>query len=211
MRNFLLLLLVVCFNCSILSGQDISNTIWKNTIDDSQLYLLIRNDTSFWGTHSDSIIMKSSEVKILADTIIWVDLPSIEQCSVQDSGIYKYSITQNILDFKLIKDNCTERMETLTTDGWKATSITTSISNQESTHLTIYPNPCAQNELYIQGIPTESIDHLNIYDVSGRNIMQISDQTFGFVDVSNLHKGVYLLIIKTRDGQVFSCNKFVKQ
>jgi uncharacterized protein YjdB len=73
--------------------------------------------------------------------------------------------------------------------------------------LKIYPNP-VQNTLYIQSSST--IEQVSIYDISGR-MLQTFDvfKTSEVLDISHLSNGIYLLKIKTEDGEVV--RKIVKQ
>ena len=57
----------------------------------------------------------------------------------------------------------------------------------------IYPNP-VKNHLHIQS--NEEIIEMELYDVSGRKIKNIQHKNR--IDIADLHKGIYLIKVKTR-------------
>lgn len=74
-----------------------------------------------------------------------------------------------------------------------------------NTKINIYPNPV--NEiLNLSNI--ETIEKLTIYDVTGKNVLEIKDISNHQIDVSSLEKGVYFIDIKTQNGSFKE--KFVK-
>ena len=72
--------------------------------------------------------------------------------------------------------------------------------------ISIYPNP-VQNTLYLKTLNSE-IDHLEIYSMSGRNI--ISTAFNNSIDVSFLKKGTYFLKGINANGQAITTNKIIK-
>jgi uncharacterized delta-60 repeat protein len=73
--------------------------------------------------------------------------------------------------------------------------------------IVFYPNP-SNKTLYLKIDNNETINELNIYDISGKNILQSKEVFNNQIDVSSFLNGVYLVSIKTRDG-VYK-GKFVK-
>jgi hypothetical protein len=83
----------------------------------------------------------------------------------------------------------------------------TGISEVSSHNLKIYPNP-VQNTLYIQSSST--IEQINIYDISGR-MLQTSEvfKTSEVLDISYLASGIYLVKVKTEEGEIVG--KIIKE
>ena len=67
------------------------------------------------------------------------------------------------------------------------------IAETQANTINIYPNP-AQHTLYIQS--EEVVEQVNVYDISGRNLLQIANPDKS-VDISSFAKGVYIMKIKT--------------
>ena len=80
---------------------------------------------------------------------------------------------------------------------------TVGIVELSASTINIYPNP-AQHTLYIQS--SETIEQVNIYDISSRMLLQTNSQS---IDISHLANGIYLVKVKTTAGE--SVNKIVKQ
>ncbi|MEZ5047262.1 MAG: M4 family metallopeptidase [Chitinophagaceae bacterium] len=70
----------------------------------------------------------------------------------------------------------------------------------------VYPNP-AKNTLYVKGLEAQSA--YKILDLSGRVINSgiVSDQA---INISQLHNGLYMIMIETEDGDVENI-KFIKE
>lgn len=76
---------------------------------------------------------------------------------------------------------------------------------EESLQFSLYPNPVA-DKLYIGS--NEHFSNIEIYDVSGRLLVS-NENVIGFVDVSMLQRGQYILKFVSDDGKVFR-SKFLK-
>jgi hypothetical protein len=70
----------------------------------------------------------------------------------------------------------------------------------------VYPNPVRGGVLYIRSAAT--VEQVIIHDLSGRMLKQVAAPN-GEVNVSDLKKGVYLVRIKTADGE--TVRKMVKE
>lgn len=79
--------------------------------------------------------------------------------------------------------------------------------NFERNQLKVYPNPVS-NQLYVES-QVSAIEHLQIFDVSGKNVMEVIYQENQLIDVSTLTKGLYFVKIETVDGSSFT-KKLVK-
>ena len=75
----------------------------------------------------------------------------------------------------------------------------------EKAAITIYPNPVG-DVLYIQS--STAVEQLIIYDISGRMLKQIPNPSQE-INVSSLAKGIYLVKVKTEEGEVI--RKIVKE
>lgn len=87
--------------------------------------------------------------------------------------------------------------------------IHNSLSTEEhsfSKSITIYPNP-ATDELFIQS--ETSIERLEIFDCSGRKILTNRQPDIKKIDIPHLVSGIYMIIIKTTDGNT-NRMKFIK-
>ena len=69
----------------------------------------------------------------------------------------------------------------------------------------IYPNP-TQHTLYIQS--AETVEHVSIYDISGRALMQVANPALS-IDINSLATGIYLVKVRTAQGE--TVKKIVKQ
>lgn len=72
--------------------------------------------------------------------------------------------------------------------------------------LNVYPNP-ARNELTIDYSASENV-HVEIYDLLGRSIIS-KELTTNNIDISQLNKGIYHLIVK--EGDSVLTKKFIKE
>jgi hypothetical protein len=87
-------------------------------------------------------------------------------------------------------------------------TVTVSITDLQQQSISIYPNPTSgkltiHNEQLI-------IEHITIYDISGKLLETLKgSETFKVLDVSNLANGIYLVKVKTENGE--TVRKIVKQ
>lgn len=80
-------------------------------------------------------------------------------------------------------------------------------SDFSKSKISLYPNPV--NEILNLDLSNiETIENLTIYDVTGKNVLEIKDISNHQIDVSSLEKGVYFIDIKTQNGSFKE--KFVK-
>lgn len=80
-------------------------------------------------------------------------------------------------------------------------------SDFSKSKISLYPNPV--NEILNLDLSNiETTENLTIYDVTGKNVLEIKDISNHQIDVSSLEKGVYFIDIKTQNGSFKE--KFVK-
>ncbi len=123
--------------------------------------------------------------------------------SFEDGGInspFEYSIT---VENELMYLNITNP------NGDSATFFTSTLSNStfDTIELNIYPNPTS-NLLHIEASQTD-ISKVEIFDVQGKRVMQVSAPNLRELDVSQLTNGMYFLKVRTSDGEL--TRKFVKK
>ncbi len=94
-------------------------------------------------------------------------------------------------------------------NGDVATFFTTTLSNTafERVELSIYPNPTS-NLLHIEASQTD-ISRVEVFDVQGKQVLQVNAANLTKLDVSQLTKGMYFLKVSTSDGEI--TKKFVKK
>ena len=80
---------------------------------------------------------------------------------------------------------------------WTPATQPPSIAETETNTINLYPNP-AQNTLYIES--AETVEQVIIYDISGRTLQQTNNPNTS-IDVSNLANGIYLVKVKTAQGE----------
>ena len=106
-----------------------------------------------------------------------------------------------MIKIKLIKININENITYVEGDG----SLGTNDANA-AIKFSIYPNP-ADEELIVRHNSDQIFSKLTIYDVNGRNLMEVTE--FGLqhtiLDVSSLKSGIYFITI---DNQSL---KFIKK
>jgi hypothetical protein len=86
-------------------------------------------------------------------------------------------------------------------DGTFKYSKVQSVRAGSRTKYEIYPNPTSD---YVQIKNAESVESVNIYDISGRLVRQFSNNTASQLDISELPKGVYQVAIKAQGETEFS-------
>ncbi len=93
--------------------------------------------------------------------------------------------------------------------GDVATFYTTTLSNTsfEKVELSMYPNP-ASNLLHIETNQT-NVTAVEIFDVLGKQVMQVKPANQRELDVSQLTNGMYFLKVSTSEGEL--TRKFVKK
>jgi hypothetical protein len=68
-------------------------------------------------------------------------------------------------------------------------SFPTSVEEIREKELTLYPNPATDRV----SVDVEDIYNVEIMDVSGRIILEKKKYSGGYIDISNLSKGFYLI------------------
>jgi len=84
---------------------------------------------------------------------------------------------------------------------------TVGITQSTSEKVSVHPNP-ARSELFINH-PWNSIDHVEVLDITGRVLIRHKDFAKKSVNISNLASGIYMLRVISRDDVIII--KFVKE
>lgn len=82
----------------------------------------------------------------------------------------------------------------------------TSIDEEESFSMTIYPNPA---ETTIEILSNNTINHIQIVDLTGRVIIKMNNPSSSKINVQSLPSGVYIINAKTDKG-IYS-RRFIKK
>ena len=92
--------------------------------------------------------------------------------------------------------------------GDSATYSATTLSNRdyEGNTFSIFPNP-VNSKLRIKS--QQTIQHIEIFDLNGKQIINVDYQENQAINVSNLNSGLYLVKIKTKNG--FVTKKLLKK
>lgn len=112
------------------------------------------------------------------------------------NGNYQYAVIVNYFDGKT--------SETLFTTPLAKTP--SGIADEVLEHsISVYPNP-VQDILHLQSSAT--VEQISIYDLNGRLVKQIAHPE-SEINVSNLHSGIYLLKVRTSEGEI--ARKMIKE
>jgi hypothetical protein len=193
-KRFTTLMMLLTIGCSSLFSQTLENTTWKVYYPNGTffLYFHFSNDSLFYSPNNISYAPAGLGF-VSGDTLRCVDLPA-GQCSVNDTGIYKYLIRNDSLFFTMIYDVCGSRVSTLTTflfvrsvEGIPGTTVDNMI------HL--FPNP-ASDEFFITAPENMRGKEFFILDLSGRKILEgMLSGEITRVDITTMVSGSYIICI----------------
>jgi hypothetical protein len=80
------------------------------------------------------------------------------------------------------------------------------IETIQANEMTLYPNP-VQNELTIAN--SEELASVQIYSLTGENILIQTEMASDKIDVSQLESGIYICVMETISGEILQA-KFIK-
>ena len=86
-------------------------------------------------------------------------------------------------------------------------NVVTGLETIQASDLKLYPNP-VQNELSITH--PENLSSLQIYSLTGENMLVQTDMTAAKMNVSHLESGMYLCVMETINGEILQ-TKFIKE
>ncbi len=163
-------------------AQDLQNTCWEAVIEQDTFRILLSDNIFNVEYEGDTTAIASYEISV--DTFRIEDLNN-EDCD--SIGTYLFSISDSLLDFTLIEDDCIERAEII--DGIEYVSCqTTSIVHLNSEKIKIYPNP-SNGLLNIES--ENDFDKILIFDQKGRFVSSHYGQKN--IDISKLSNNIYFV------------------
>jgi hypothetical protein len=81
------------------------------------------------------------------------------------------------------------------------------MAEYENAGIEIYPNP-AIDRLFIDNYTTQEIKQIQIFDISGKIVLQ-TEFTGEYIDIQSLQKGVYVLKIQV--GEQWVTHKLMRE
>ena len=88
---------------------------------------------------------------------------------------------------------------------WLLNNFSVDFSNDLISSISLYPNPT--NSVFNLEIPNEVIKKVEIYDVSGKKLLESNQQQ---IDVSSFATGIYMVQIQTESGKI-GVSKLIKK
>jgi len=197
----LMMIMIAVADLSIYS-QTLSNTTWKVYDDSNIFYLYYHFGTDTISASSDDFAYHNiATYHEYGNNISIVDLDRTNSCPDSDTGIYNFSIQNDILKLTLISDPCEERSIVLS--RYQCTRLLTEIQNTDFYPTPkIYPNP-ANDILFIQSPSTILGLIYIIYDQFGREVLHgklINENTS--VDLKHLPAGSYYVKIGEKSKHI---------
>lgn len=122
MRQLLFIFLVVILFLSWNSPKDnpLKNTQWAGTVNipgPSDGIFVFTADTST--LYVGGSLIEAMNYKVDGDTLKLTKAAGMSSCDPSDTGYYKYNIKDSVLTITLIKDNCMDRSNAFSNDGYK--------------------------------------------------------------------------------------------
>jgi len=113
------------------------------------------------------------------------------------------------IDHSPLKGENLYRLKMVDLDGTFAYSRIQSVVFEEGDKVVLYPNPyTVRDRLMIQTGHPEKIEHIQVFDVTGRKILQSAWKPD--IDISQLAHGLHIVQVTYTDGSV-STHRIVKQ
>lgn len=89
------------------------------------------------------------------------------------------------------------------------TAVPTNQNINDKERVVVYPNPTSNGQVSVQFTGTDINTDLMLIDISGRNIKQWKAISNNRVDIGNLKKGVYTLLIRDRQYNTQTTKKII--
>ena len=175
-----------------------------NVYPDSS-YVRFKNDTVFYnlpfiGWDDFSAV---STYSLSEDTIFWNDL---SECDL-DTGIYLYHIEEDTLSFTEIQDDCANRLKVLEELKLKKIQLVNTL-DMNSIPFSVFPNPF-RDELRIEVSEPTNYDY-QLFNSLGKIVKAGAGIGSQRINLNDLHKGLYFLIIRNRERQNISSIQIIK-
>ncbi|SHE47974.1 Por secretion system C-terminal sorting domain-containing protein [Psychroflexus salarius] len=144
---------------------------------------------------------------------------TLEGCSVEENNVFQSNymmVYENLMggselnpfNYTFTTENDIISLTITNSLGDSATYSATTLSNRdyEGNTFSIFPNPVT-SKLRIRS--QQTIQHIEIFDLNGKQIINVDYQENQAINVSNLNSGLYLVKIKTKNG--FVTKKLLKK
>ncbi|MDD3892835.1 MAG: T9SS type A sorting domain-containing protein [Bacteroidales bacterium] len=143
-------------------------------------------ETLYTVTFTVENMIAGSEIQINQETLI-----------PNEDGIATIELPNGEYPFTLTAPEYPTFNGTVTVDGEDVeVFISTGIHNPLISALKVYPNPVV-DRLILEGV---KIDAAEVFSITGQLLLQIK-QVNGFIDLSSLNKGVYLIRVKSQGSE----------
>ena len=146
--------------------------------------------------------------------ITWDAMNKAERYVIYANGNKYKEVTENSCIIGTNKETVIElSIKTVCNDGFESNTsepITIVVEHngieEHESYFEVYPNP-ADDKLFIS--TDLAIEEVNIFNITGVMVYSNSNVSDNHIDVSNLNKGIYLISIKTADGN--TVKRFIKK
>ncbi len=133
--------------CSFyLNGQELEQTKWKTTFNNSNIIVEFTTDSLNLIIGNERLDI--STYSIHQDTLTLIDHPG-SACSDTVAGLYLFSIVNDTMFVELVSDSCENRM-LFFTDRELVKCITSSVAEPEKNRPIVFPNPNFSNRFFVK-------------------------------------------------------------
>ncbi|PCJ64569.1 MAG: hypothetical protein COA58_12585 [Bacteroidetes bacterium] len=177
------------------------NTHWAAPINDS-INFNFKNDTLFITNLSGAEMITTSFVE--SNDTMWVkDISGPYSCSPTDEGIFKFSITDGVLNFTTISDVCAGRASFVTSNSLKRKTLSAKSILKLRESIKVYPNP-ATTQTIIEWGENLTISKIEITNVYGQLVYAAIDlqNSFQHIDCSHWDAGIHLITMYSLQGNL---------
>jgi len=203
MKKIILAGMVALF-CTFTKAQ-LTNTNWLayDSTNTAGLYWSFGTDTMKFSLNDTNYYL-SSTYYVNGFTFYIIDQNGA--CG-PDTGTYTFFIQNDTLTFTLINDQCTDRVEYLTSTYF--VNNTTGIINNNPLLFSLSPNPTTGN-FTITFTSTISKGTIEVYNTIGAKLISqnILNANSANIQLNNFAKGIYFVLMN--DGEKQFCKKITK-
>ena len=119
MRNFLLILVFfTCLSADTTTENELENTTWKGTFyvpNATEGLFVFKQDTVM--VMVNDYAMETMKFSTTGDTLSLKKISGDSSCGM-DEALYQYTVSNNTLKLKMLKDDCPDRSSGIGTDGY---------------------------------------------------------------------------------------------
>ncbi len=117
---FISFLVFIFLSWNAPANNPLKNTQWAGTVNipgPADGIFVFTADTS--ALYVGGSLIEASFYKVNGDTLKMIKANGMSSCNFSDTGYYKYNIKDSVLTITLIKDNCMDRSNAFSADGYK--------------------------------------------------------------------------------------------